>query len=314
MSHVLPDEGTRRSYALLTTVRDEEDTLGGLFLTVASQTLLPDVWVVVDDGSIDQTSVLLRQLSEQQSFRVIAVRKEESSGAYWLGYGAALRFGWEVLAPIIREHVNAVGILDADIRLPIDYFERLYRSLEDDPRLAAISGELCNEHFSRDTRPGRRPRGGLRLMRASYLKRVGGVPATPSPDTVMDIVFEERGYSVTRDNSICAETLRPSMQFRGVFHGAALFGAGRYRLGLSPLGAILTSLALGIQRRHFGALFGFIYGYSATCLRGEQRLGPTEVQRHFRRVPARALEKLLGGLRRFVYWSNQESATEENEG
>ncbi len=57
------------SYALITPAKDEEANLPRLAGAIASQTVLPEVWLIVDDGSTDGSLAVVRDL--QQRFRWI---------------------------------------------------------------------------------------------------------------------------------------------------------------------------------------------------------------------------------------------------
>ena len=45
-------------YVIITPARDEEDHLAETIAAVASQTILPLQWIIVNDGSTDQTGVI----------------------------------------------------------------------------------------------------------------------------------------------------------------------------------------------------------------------------------------------------------------
>ena len=58
----------RLSYALVTPVRTEEENLARLAASVASQTLPPTRWVVVDNGSEDATLVVAREFARSRDW------------------------------------------------------------------------------------------------------------------------------------------------------------------------------------------------------------------------------------------------------
>jgi poly-beta-1,6-N-acetyl-D-glucosamine synthase len=123
------------SYALVTPVRDEAENLPRLSGAIEAQTLLPAAWVVVDDGSSDRTPVYARALAERLPWASFV----ELPSAHTVARGA----------PIVRSFMRGleevpdaavVVKLDADVSMAPDYFERLLRAFEADPRLGMASG------------------------------------------------------------------------------------------------------------------------------------------------------------------------------
>jgi glycosyltransferase involved in cell wall biosynthesis len=128
-------------YALITPARDEEDNLPRLAATLASQTVPPDAWIIVDNGSTDRTPEVANHLASMHDW----ARVREVAGSQLAERGApivrALNAGLEVLG----EDVDVVVSLDADVSMAPDYFERLLRAFVADPRLGIASGSAYEE-------------------------------------------------------------------------------------------------------------------------------------------------------------------------
>jgi len=127
-------------YAVVTPVRNERDNLPALEQCLADQTRLPDVWLVVDDGSNDGTLEVAEDAARRRSWaRVLP-----------LGQTASQARG----GPVVRSFMAGVRDLgalpdvvvkmDADVTFEPDYFERLLAEFEVDPQLGIASG-VCYE-------------------------------------------------------------------------------------------------------------------------------------------------------------------------
>src|SRR5262245_7194965 len=127
-------------YALISACRNEERYLDGLLECIASQTVRPLVWVVVDDGSTDRTYERACEAAMRLPFlRVermpVTGERSFASQAYAANYG---------YQSIRSEAFDLVGFLDADIRFSTDYYERLITRFAEDPRLALCGGRVVD--------------------------------------------------------------------------------------------------------------------------------------------------------------------------
>ena len=126
-----------RSYAIITPVRDEADNLPRLASCLASQTIRPTAWYIVDNGSDDGTLELAEGIAAEHDWvHVLSIP----------GATAAVRG-----APIVRALHAAIGELagdppeiavnvDADISMEHDYFELLLARFDADSSLGIASG------------------------------------------------------------------------------------------------------------------------------------------------------------------------------
>ena len=130
--------GTREklTYAVITPARDEEATLPGLSAALHAQTVLPESWTIVENGSSDGTLVLAEGLEAET--RWIHVDRVEGSLAPQRG--APIVRALMSTLPQIDPSVDVVANVDADVTFGVDYFERLLTAFEADPRLGIASG------------------------------------------------------------------------------------------------------------------------------------------------------------------------------
>src|SRR5215467_11296176 len=59
-----PVKTTSSKYVIVTPVRDEEAHIGDLIKSVVAQTVRPVEWVIVNDGSTDETGSILDQCAK----------------------------------------------------------------------------------------------------------------------------------------------------------------------------------------------------------------------------------------------------------
>lgn len=127
-------------HGVVTAARDEVDNLAALAPTVVGQTRPPNSWVIVDDGSLDGTADVAAELAAEHSWIVVV-----TSGRLHRGLSEGRREGRDLLSlhqglRALPHAVDLITKLDADITLPLDYFEQLVEAFEADPSLGMATG------------------------------------------------------------------------------------------------------------------------------------------------------------------------------
>lgn len=126
-----------RRYCLITPCRDEQD-LAKTLDTVAAQSEPPALWLIVDDGSTDQTPAILAEYAAKYPF--IKILRRDDRGFRKLGGGVidAFYHGYETINPNDFDYVCKI---DLDLELPPKYFQSLMDRMERQPRIGTASGK-----------------------------------------------------------------------------------------------------------------------------------------------------------------------------
>ena len=125
--------------AIVSPVRDEASHVRHTLEAMLAQSVQPQEWLFVDDGSTDATRSIIESYAARHSW--IRVIGRENRGFRQLGSGviAAFNFGREKLQ--CRDY-DYIAKLDGDISFPPKYLEIMLARLESDPGLAAVSGKV----------------------------------------------------------------------------------------------------------------------------------------------------------------------------
>jgi len=127
-------------YVALTSVRNEERFIKTTVNGVLSQTPSPDVYVVVDDGSTDNTSTILSGLSGVTVVRVDNPRHPTRG----VNLAWALNTGVQKLTELVPDW-NFMLKVDGDSVLPRDYVRKLLKHLHENTNLGVTSGTPYDE-------------------------------------------------------------------------------------------------------------------------------------------------------------------------
>lgn len=133
------------TYTAVTPARDEEENLTRLAGSMINQTLPPLRWVIVENGSTDDTLQLARRLAAEHPF--IHVIQTPPAAAYerTSAYMRAFHAGVSALDGL----GDVVVKLDADVSVDEDYFAGLTAAFAEDPELGIASGVMTEPRDDR---------------------------------------------------------------------------------------------------------------------------------------------------------------------
>jgi poly-beta-1,6-N-acetyl-D-glucosamine synthase len=131
---------TSPSYAVVTPAHDEAASLPRLASCMAEQTVAPREWILVDDGSTDDTPRVAADIANELPWAGVLSLESDAPAARGGPVVRAFHAGVDALA----ERADVVVKLDADISFAPDFFERLLAAFGDDPSLG-IAGATCYE-------------------------------------------------------------------------------------------------------------------------------------------------------------------------
>jgi glycosyltransferase involved in cell wall biosynthesis len=112
---------TRLTYVLVTPARNEQTFIEATILSVVAQTVRPKRWLIVSDGSTDETDAIVRRYAAQHAW-IQFLRMPEHQDRQFAAKARCFAAGYEMLKPLA---FDLIGNLDADITLPADYYEFL---------------------------------------------------------------------------------------------------------------------------------------------------------------------------------------------
>jgi glycosyltransferase involved in cell wall biosynthesis len=165
----------RRDYVLITPCRDEAEFAQRTIDSVAAQTHLPALWVIVDDGSTDETPRILAQNARRLPY--LRILRRERQGQRCVGPGVVDAF-YVGFRTIDADRFEYLCKLDLDLELPPRYFELLIERMEAEPRLGTCSGKpyyrssrgrLLSEEIGDETSVG-----ASKFYRMQSFKEIGG--------------------------------------------------------------------------------------------------------------------------------------------
>ncbi|MEM7229765.1 MAG: glycosyltransferase family 2 protein [Planctomycetota bacterium] len=281
-----------RRYALITPCRDEAAYLRTTIETVAAQTVLPARWIIVDDGSTDDTPEILRDAAERYSFITVITRQDR--GGRSVGPGVIEAF-YEGLDHLNLDDVDYVCKLDGDLEIPARYFERLMERFEADPWLGTCSGKLFlryDDQLVEERCGDENSVGPSKFYAVDCFREIGGFVRQVSWDGIDGHMCRLHGWiarSVDEPDLRLIHLRRMGSSQRSFWEGRKRWGRGKYFMGSRLYYVLAVSAYRMFERPWIVSGVGILKGYIEAMFRKEQRFDDPTYLRYFRAYERRSL-------------------------
>ena len=270
-----------RRYLLISPCRDEAKYLRCTLDSVAAQSVPPALWVVVDDGSTDETPSILEEYVRRLPY--LRIVRRTNRGCRRVGPGVIEAF-YSGLETVCLDDFDYLCKLDMDLDLPAQYFELLMQRMESNPRIGTTSGkpwfvhprsaalvpEVCGNEMSV---------GMTKFYRVSCFKEIGGFVRQVMWDGIDGHRARMLGWIA---ESIDLEPIRfihlrpQGASQKGIWTGRLRAGFGQYFMGTSPLYYLaVCTFRLPAHPILIGSV-GMMWGYLRSWLKGLPRYDDLE--------------------------------------
>lgn len=286
-------------YALVTAARNEEKLIGATIACVVAQTVRPVRWIIVSDGSTDQTDEIVEGFIAQYPW-IELIRMPEHRDRSFAAKAACFNAGYECLD---QGSYDIVGNLDADITFEPGYYEFLISRFSENPRLGVAGTPYIEDpsHPERHTYSHRyadldHVSGACQMFRKECFVDVGGY--TPirggGIDWVAVTTARMKGWTTrTFLDVVCIHHRAMGTADRSPVRARFRHGEEDYLLGGHPAWQLLRGL---FQMKSKPVLLGglsLIAGYSWAMVSRKHRPIPDALVRFHRGEQAARLRKIL---------------------
>jgi glycosyltransferase involved in cell wall biosynthesis len=237
------------AYVLVTPARDEENTIGETIASVVNQTVLPREWIIVSDGSSDGTDRIVTKHAKTHSF-IRLLRLEDRAKRSFSSVVFATEAGVKGLQ--FRDF-QYLGLLDADVRFPPNYFETLMCRMAARPDLGLVGGlalDVVAGHSLWHQQNLAEVAGAVQFYSRACWESLGPLVAIPEGgwDAITSLQARTNGYTTLTFEDINVEHLKP----RNAADGGTLLrawnlGLREYALGYHPFFETLKCLSRIIE-------------------------------------------------------------------
>lgn len=260
------------TYCLITPAYNETEHIDNLVNSVIHQNMKPSLWVIVNDGSSDDTGTKIDKYAEDHSFiRVIHLSRDHVE-SYYSRKIVAFNAGYQFLE---REGIiyQYLGNLDADITMRENYYSNILKEFVNDNALGIAGGRYVYPH------KGIQPilhetmvPGSALMFRKECFEAIGGyIPLKyGAEDTLACIMARVQNWKVRMFPEYIVIQHRLVGSTGGMRMCSSRFrqGLSEYDIGYHPLFAFLKFIKrvfaekpyiFSSSCRYLGYLFGMIF-------------------------------------------------------
>jgi glycosyltransferase involved in cell wall biosynthesis len=275
------------NYVLVTPCKNEEASLLNLAESIINQTVQPNIWVIVDDNSTDKSPKILKELELKYNW-ISIVTLEGSKRDISFHYAQVVKEGFSFVEKMSSVHkitFDYLGLIDADMILENNFFEKILDRFEKDSHLGIASGTAAyyNENIliiekGRDNLPI----GGLRVWRLECFKDTGGFPISYSADSVSNVLAITRGWNIKKFDDIVGIEIRRTSSAEGLWKGYKTKGESDYYRDYHPIYVFFKFLKYSLTApSYIGA--AYLEGYVKGILKIRKKIDIPEVREYYRK-------------------------------
>lgn len=287
-------------FIIITPCFNEENYIECLLRSVVKQTVKPVKWIIVDDGSTDNTARIVQKYAKQYEWIEYLYNSKKPGETYYSSNVYAILAGYEALKELENSgsskrsktgnSFDYIAILDSDIEICSTYYEEIFEKFKNYPELGIATGtylEKEDENWIEARIDRRSTPKAIQVFRRECYEQCGGyIPFRfGGEDSGIEIIARMHGWQTWSFNDILVKHLRPV----GTGNGQALLKS-RFKIGYiehamatHPLFMFFKCIKRAFWEKPIilSGLARFLGYITAKILRLEQQL-PREAMKYLR--------------------------------
>ena len=286
-------------YVLISPCRDEAEYMRQTLDSVIGQSIRPAKWIIVDDGSTDNTPRILAEYQAKHHWIEVVTRSDRGGRAVGPGVIEAFYAGYHA---INMDDYDYLCKLDLDLRLPPRYFEILMDRMTANPRIATCSGKAYieeeNGHLVHERHADDVSIGATKFYRMSCFKAIGGFVRAVMWDGIDCHRCRMNGWIACSwdEQQLRFIHLRPEgSSQKSIYAGRIRHGQGQYFMGTGFLFMVASSIYRVNRKPYVLGSLAMLWGWLKAALDGKPRYEDAAFRKFLRRYQWRAL--LIGKKR-----------------
>jgi poly-beta-1,6-N-acetyl-D-glucosamine synthase len=278
-------------YVIITPANNEQSHISRLAEAVIAQTLLPERWIIVNDGSTDMTKEIARRYAATYKF-ITLINRKRSGRREFSSKAEAVNQAYATLGDC---EFQFVGNLDADISFEPDYFERLigkFFSLEN----LGIGGGICYDYDGITVKQMKfnlnSVRGAVQFFRRECFDQIHGYRSLRRGgiDSLAEFTALMNGWQVrTFQDLVVMHHRRTGAGLGGVTRSCFNRGRQDYSLGYRAVFEIARLLRRATEGPMIVGSLSILCGYFFGMITGDQIETPPDVLDYIRKEQLRKM-------------------------
>jgi hypothetical protein len=282
-------------YVLITPARNEGAFIRRTLDSVIAQTALPERWVIVDDGSTDQTAEIVESYTRRYSWIELVRRVQDPNRSF-----ASKAFAVEAGLKRVALPFEIMGNLDADVSFEAGYMEFLLQKFADDAKLGVAGTPFTQDgdyDSSKDSFEGENyVAGPCQMFRYRCYQEIGGyVPNKAGGiDWIAVMMARTKGWKVRSFSEKRYHHHRTlGTAEKGALRALFSYGEKDYYLGGSPVWQLFRVTYRLAKKPYLTGGLALGLGYLWAAIRRVKRPVSEELIRFHRADQMKKLKSIL---------------------
>jgi poly-beta-1,6-N-acetyl-D-glucosamine synthase len=266
------------TYALITPAKNEAQYIELTIKSMVAQTCPPVKWVIVNDGSTDQTEDIVRRYTENHPW-IELLQMPERRERHFAGKAYAVNAGRAQLA---RLQYDVIGNLDADVSFDSDYFEFIMDRFAGNAKLGCAGTAFREKGMSYNYEfvGAEHVSGMCQMFRRECFEQIGGYAAIESGgiDLIAVLSARAKGWET---RTFAEKTFEHHRIQGGALHAGlrerVRTGRKDYLLGNHPLWELFRSVYQMRRKPYVVGGLLLLGSYTWSLIRGVKKTIPREL-------------------------------------
>lgn len=275
-----------RNYILVTPCKNEAKNLPHLIKCMVTQTVCPVAWIIVDDGSDDDSPQIIRKAAEKYNWIQNINLNKKNKRDLGLHLATVLNLGFDYAVSYCNQNnlnYEYLANVDGDLTLDSTFFEKLMNEFENDPHLGVASGGtkhiIGNRIIYAKVSPDE-PSGGHMLIRRECFEECGGIPISYAMDSALKAKARLKGWKTKRFETSVATEIRDVGSAEGYWKGYIHNGNCDYFLNYHPLHVIIKSTFFLFRRPYYIGV-AYLLGYFSNFIMRNKQIDDIDIKTYF---------------------------------
>ncbi|MDC6352669.1 glycosyltransferase family 2 protein [Zeaxanthinibacter sp. PT1] len=197
-------------YYVVIPAHNEEAHLRGTLNSLCSQKLKPKKIVVVNDNSTDDTEKIIDHFITRNP----GIEKVNTQSSNLHLPGSKVINAFNAGLKLLDEEYDFIVKLDADVILPVNYFEEISHVFKNDKEVGVAGGFIYEEDKEGEWKlnhPMSRNhvRGAIKAYSKNCFKAIGGLKNAMGWDTIDELLAQYHGFRIVTIDELHVKHLRP---------------------------------------------------------------------------------------------------------
>ena len=283
------------SYILITAAYNEASMIENTIKSVITQKTLPSKWIIVNDGSIDDTECIVENYARDNNF-IELITRVKKEGRDFASKVSAIRYG---LNKVDLNDINFIGILDADVSFDSYYFASIIDRFNSSPKLGIAGGSFFDIYKGKKYKIWTSKysvRGAAQLFRKECFQQIGGLLPLKygGEDGVACIAARMHGWEITNfEELVVLHHRRTGSADKNIFKRRFRDGIVEYSLGYHPLFQFIKCVSRVFKEKPYVlASLLRLFGFWWASFKREERIIPNDIIKYTRKEQLQRILRL----------------------